>query len=152
MVELRFQTVQLAMKIGECRTIYKRMQKQSSLERRNEPQMRFFVCFLLSKILIESNTKVGISVPAVQFICYENRTGALHLFHFILHEHHLYCVHRTEKHYFTNQTMTLSNYPDFCLFKYSDVSYSSTSLIYFVAGCIHTHTHTDVAVNCAPQI
>lgn len=80
-----------------------------------------------------------------------NRIGALRLCHFILHEHHLYCVHRTEKHYFTNQTMMVSNYPDFCLFKHSDVSYSSTSLIYFVAGCIHTQ-YTDVPVNCAPQI
>lgn len=75
---------------------------------------------------------------------------ALPLCHFILHEHHLYCVFRTEKHYFTNQTMMLSNYPDLCLFKHSNVSYSSTWLVYFVAGCIHTHI--DVPVNCAPQI
>lgn len=106
-----------------------------------------FVCFLLSKILTESNTMVGTSALPCSLPASLNRTGALHLCHFILHKHHWYCVCRTEKHYFTNQTTRLSNYPDFCLFKHSNVS--NSPLIYFVS---RVHTHTDMPVNCAPQI
>lgn len=45
--------------------------------------MRGFVCFLLSKILTESNAEARISVPAMQFICYceQNRSTAFVPFH-----------------------------------------------------------------------